>query len=75
MITPSPTETAIDFPDIDCRRGLPEGLEMFDAIEDPRSGNATRHPFGPILFIALCGMNTCEDFFRFAKAREDWLRK
>jgi predicted transposase YbfD/YdcC len=74
MATPHPTKIAIDF-----RRGLPEGLEMFDVIEDPRSGNATRHPFGSILFIALCallcGMNTCEDFVRFAKAREEWLRK
>jgi hypothetical protein len=52
---------------------------MFDVIEDPRSGNATRHLFGSILFIALCallcGMNTCEDFVRFAKAREERLRK
>lgn len=64
---------------IDLRRGLPEGLEMFDVIEDPRSGNATRHPFGSILFIALCallcGMDHCEDFVRFAKAREAWLKK
>jgi hypothetical protein len=64
---------------IDFCRGLPEGLEMFDVIEDPRSGNATRHPFGSILFIALCailcGMDTCEDFVRFAKAREEWLRE
>lgn len=52
---------------------------MFDVIEDPRTGNATRHPFGSILFIALCailcGMDTCEDFVRFAKAREEWLKK
>lgn len=52
---------------------------MFDVIEDPRGGNATRHPFGSILFIALCsilcGMDTCEDFVRFAKARKDWLEK
>lgn len=74
MASPKPTKSTVDF-----RRGLPEGLEMFDVIEDPRSGNATRHPFGSILFIALCallcGMNTCEDFVRFAKAREEWLRK
>lgn len=74
MPTLNVTKTAIDF-----RRGLPEGLEMFDVIENPRSGNATRHPFGSILFIALCallcGMNTCEDFVRFAKAREEWLEK
>lgn len=52
---------------------------MFDVIEDPRSGNATRHPFGSILFIALCamlcGMDHCEDFVRFAKAREAWLKQ
>lgn len=74
MATGHPDQASVDF-----RRGLPEGLEMFDVIEDPRSGNATRHPFGSILFIALCailcGMDTCEDFVRFAKARESWLRK
>lgn len=52
---------------------------MFEVIEDPRGGNATRHPFGSILFIALCavlcGMDTCEDFVRFAKARREWLEK
>jgi len=52
---------------------------MFEVIEDPRTGNATRHPFGSILFIALCavlcGMDTCEDFVRFAKARRVWLEK
>ncbi len=51
MATPSPTESTIDF-----RQGLSKGLEMFDIIEDPRSGNATRHPFGSILFIALCAI-------------------
>ena len=65
--------------DIDLRGGLPDGLEMFSVIEDPRSGNATRHPFGSILFIALCavlcGMDTCQDFVRFAKARREWLEK
>lgn len=64
---------------VDLHRGLPEGLEMFDVISDPRTGNATRHPFGSILFIALCatlcGMDTCEDFVRFAKARKSWLEK
>ena len=38
---------------IDLRRGLPEDIGMFDVIEDPRSGNATSHPFDSILFIAL----------------------
>lgn len=64
---------------IDLRRGFPEGLEMFDLLEDPRTSNATRHPFGSLIFIALssiiCGMDTCEDFARFAKARKDWLCK
>ncbi len=63
---------------LDLRRGFPEGLEMFDILEDPRSSNATLHPFGSLIFIALsaiiCGMDTCEDFVRFAKAREKWLK-
>lgn len=64
---------------LDLRRGFPEGLEMFDILEDPRKGNATLHPFGSLIFIALsaiiCGMDTCEDFVRFAKARKKWLKK
>ena len=64
---------------LDLRRGFPEGLEMFDILEDPRRGNATLHPFGSLIFIALsaiiCGMDTCEDFVRFAKARKKWLKK
>jgi len=64
---------------LDLRRGFPEGLEMFDILEDPRKGNATLHPFGSIIFIALsaiiCGMDTCEDFVRYAKARKEWLEK
>lgn len=64
---------------LDLRRGFPEGLEMFDILEDPRKGNATLHPFGSLVFIALsaiiCGMDTCEDFVRFAKARKKWLEK
>ncbi|NJM36667.1 MAG: ISAs1 family transposase [Akkermansiaceae bacterium] len=79
MATTPSSQTHTAQTTIDLHRGLPEGLEMFDVIEDPRTGNATRHPFGSILFIALCallcGMNTCEDFARFAKAREDWLKK
>ena len=64
---------------LDFRRGFPEGLEMFDLLEDPRTGNATRHPFGSLIFISLsaiiCGMDTCEDFVRYAKARKAWLKK
>ena len=57
---------------LDLRRGSPEGLEMFDILEDPRKGNATLHPFGSLIFIALsamiCGMDTCGDFVRFQTA-------
>jgi len=64
---------------LDLRRGVPEGLEMFDILEDPRKGNATLHPFGSLIFIALsaiiCGLDTCEDFVRYAKARKTWLKK
>ncbi len=35
---------------LDLRRGFPEGLEMFDILEDPRSSNATLHPFGSPTF-------------------------
>ena len=78
-MAPIPNDPPDERPDIDLRGGLPDGLEMFSVIEDPRSGNATRHPFGSILFISLCavlcGMDTCEDFVRFAKARREWLEK
>jgi hypothetical protein len=37
---------------LDLRRGFPEGLAMFDTIEDPRRSNATLHPFGSIIVIA-----------------------
>lgn len=78
-MAPTSNQSSDEKPEIDLRGGLPEGLEMFEIIEDPRGGNATRHPFGSILFIALCavlcGMDTCEDFVRFAKARREWLEK
>jgi len=64
---------------LDLKRGFPEGLEMFDVLEDPRKSNATLHPFGSIIFISLsailCGMDTCEDFVRYAKGRKEWLEK
>lgn len=63
---------------LDLRRGFPEGLDMFDFLEDPRQSKATLHPFGSIIFISLsaiiCGMDTCEGFVRYAKARQEWLR-
>jgi len=64
---------------LDVRQGFAEGLEMFEILEDPRKGNATLHPFGSLIFISLsaiiCGMDTCEDFVRFAKGRKEWLQK
>lgn len=46
---------------------------------DPRTGRHPRHYFGEIIFIALaamiCGSEGFDDFERFARARESWLRK
>ena len=59
--------------------GFPEGFESFEELEDPRSGRHPRHYFGEIIFIALaamiCGSEGFDDFERFAKAREPWLRR
>ena len=59
--------------------GFPDGFEPFGELEDPRSGRHPRHYFGEIIFIALaamiCGSEGFDDFERFAKAREPWLRK
>jgi predicted transposase YbfD/YdcC len=59
--------------------GFPDGFEHFEKLEDPRNGRNPRHYFGEIIFIALaamiCGSEGFDDFERFAKAREPWLRK
>jgi predicted transposase YbfD/YdcC len=59
--------------------GFPEGFESFKSLGDPRQGRHPRHYFGEIIFIALaamiCGSEGFDDFERFAKARESWLRK
>lgn len=59
--------------------GFPDGFEPFEELDDPRWGRHPRHYFGEIIFIALaamiCGSEGFEDFERFAKARESWLRK
>ena len=56
---------------LDLKKSFPEGLVI---LEDPRKGNATFHPFSSLIFIALsaiiCGIDTCENFVRYAKARE-----
>ena len=59
--------------------GFPDGFESFEKLKDPRNGRHPRHYFGEIIFIALpamiCGSEGFDDFERFAKAREPWLRK
>jgi predicted transposase YbfD/YdcC len=59
--------------------GFPDGFEDFKSLEDPRTGNNPRHYFGEIIFIALAAMignsEGFDDFERFAKRREKWLRK
>jgi len=59
--------------------GLPKGFEEFEHLEDPRKGKYPRHYFGEIIFISLsamiCGSEGFDDFERFAKRRETWLRK
>lgn len=59
--------------------GFPDGFEDFESLEDPRTGNNKRHYFGEIIFIALAAMTAnsegFDDFERFARRREKWLRK
>ncbi len=59
--------------------GFPDGFGHFEKLEDPRKGRHPRHYFGEIIFIALaamiCGSEGFDDFERFAKAREPWLRE
>lgn len=59
--------------------GFPAGMEAFQSLTDPRQGKAKRHYFGEVLFIALaamiCGMEGFDDFERFAKLKEKWLRR
>lgn len=59
--------------------GFPSGMEAFQSLPDPRNGRSKRHYFGEVLFIALaamtCGLEGFDDFERFAKLKEDWLRK
>jgi predicted transposase YbfD/YdcC len=57
-----------------------EDLEdVFEEIEDPRSGNAKRHLLHEVLIIALCtllcGGETCADMAAFGRAKEAFLRQ
>lgn len=58
--------------------GFPDTILPFQVLPDPRSGNAKRHYFGEILFIALCSI-ICQgegfaDMERFALRKEKWLK-
>lgn len=63
---------------IDYSKGFPNNILVFESLPDPRNGPSTKHYFGEIIFISLAamlsGMDTCADFVRFAKGREQWLR-
>ena len=54
-------------------------VNYFNELEDPRSGNATRHKFYDILsislFCALCGGETATDMMDFGHAKEEFLRE
>ncbi len=57
---------------------MQEVVDLFSDLEDPRCGNAKRHDFSELLFIALCtvmsGGETCVDMALFACTREDFLK-
>jgi predicted transposase YbfD/YdcC len=53
-------------------------IEYLKLLEDPRQCNKTGHNLFEIIFISLCGYicgaNSWDGVFEFAKAREAWLR-
>lgn len=53
--------------------------ECFADLDDPRTGNATRHDLLELLTIAItasiCGAESCVDFADFAEARESLFRR
>ncbi len=52
--------------------------EVFEELEDPRTGNAKRHLLHEVLMIALCsvlcGGETCADMALFGRAKRDFLQ-
>ncbi len=54
-------------------------IEYFKLIEDPKQSRKTGHSLFEIIFISvcayICGANSWDGVFEFAKARESWLRK
>jgi len=58
---------------------MDEVEDIFDELEDPRTGNAKRHPLHEIVLIALCtvlcGGETCADMALFGRSKRDFLRE
>jgi predicted transposase YbfD/YdcC len=54
-------------------------IEYFKLLEDPKQSRKTGHNLFEIIFISvcayICGANSWDGVFEFAKAREVWLRK
>ena len=53
--------------------------ECFAVLQDPRTGNATRHLLLEVLMIALCAMlcgaEGCVDMAAFGKAKQSFLKR
>ena len=53
--------------------------ECFADLQDPRTGNATRHLLLEVLMIALCAMlcgaEGCVDMAAFGKAKQSFLKR
>lgn len=58
---------------------MDEFAEVFSELEDPRTGNATRHDLLEILMIALCtvlsGGEGCADMALFGRVKHDFLKQ
>jgi predicted transposase YbfD/YdcC len=54
-------------------------IEYLKLIEDPRQSSKTSHSLLEVIFISvcayICGANSWDGVFEFAKTREAWLRK
>ena len=64
----------------DSKEAISKGfVEYFAALADPRAIGRTEHGLLEIIFISvcayICGFNSWEGVFEFAKARESWLKK
>jgi hypothetical protein len=58
---------------------MDEVEDIFDEREDPRTGNAKRHPLHEIVLITLCtvlcGGETCADMALFSRSKHDFPRE